>query len=50
MDLSSGPMPPWLRNLELVTGVLSVLCIFAVVMMIVFHLWWRSGCTALGIC
>ena len=49
MDMSD-PHPPWMRNLEWVTGILSVLCILAVLIIVVMHLWWRSGCTTFGIC
>ncbi len=47
---ASDPNPLWLRNMELGMAILSVLCIVAVLMMVVMHLWWRSGCTAVGIC
>ena len=43
-------LPPWQRSIELITGLLAVLCVLAVLMMIVMHLWWRSGCTGAGIC
>lgn len=42
--------PPWMRTIELVTGLLAVLCVLAVLMIIVMHLWWRTGCSATGIC
>jgi hypothetical protein len=47
---TSDPNPPWLRNAELITGIVSVLCILAILMIIVLHLWWRTGCTSIGIC
>lgn len=42
--------PQWMKQLELLIGVLSVLCVLAVLMVVVLHLGWRSGCTRLDIC
>ena len=47
---TSDPHPPWMRNLEWTMVILSALCILAVLIIVVMHLWWRSGCTTFGIC
>lgn len=39
-----------MKTIELVTGVLAVLCVLAVLMIVVMHLGWRSACSAAGIC
>jgi hypothetical protein len=43
-------LPPWMKNFELVMGALTFLSIFAVLMIVVMHLWWHSGCRTFNVC
>jgi hypothetical protein len=48
--MDERPPQPWMRSFELVTVLFTVLCILSVVMIVVFHLFWRSACFSTSIC